>query len=285
MGTANLEWLRSNALLLRIVQRLGGVLAVTLGAFVALWILRLLATRMVARYAEPLPDGSPGTTDRDERRRRVETVVGVGKDVSRVFILGFAVLTILSQFGVSVQPLVAGAGLIGAAVAFGSQAIVKDYASGFFILLENHFGLGDVVTVGAVTGTVEKMTLRVTVLRDADGSIHILPNGAIAVVTNKSNKWNNAKVLFTVDPNADPEIVRAALVKVADQLQAEATYRALWIENIVVAGPLALRELGVEWAVSAKVPVGKAGEAVPLLLERAQRALIQAEVKLSTRGA
>lgn len=285
MGIPDLDWLQAHPLLFRVLHRLSGVLAVVVGALVALWLLRLAASRMIARYAEP-PAGAPvGTVDDDERRRRVETVVGVANDVFRVFILGFSVLTVLSQFGVSVQPLVAGAGLIGAAVAFGSQAIVKDYASGFFILLENHFGLGDVVTVGDITGTVEKMTLRVTVLRDGDGSVHILPNGSISLVTNKSNKWNKAKVVIVVDPNEDTEAVRATLVKVADEMKADPTHGALWLDDIAVAGPLALRDLGVEWSLSAKVPVGKVAQAVPILLEGIQRGMRKGELKLMTKGA
>lgn len=282
MNTVDLAWLKQNDLLLRIAQKALGLALISLGALFTLWIVKKLASRMVARFSAD--DATVQTLEQVERQRRVETIVRVGTDVVRVFVWGFVILTVLSQFGVSVQPLVAGAGLIGAAVAFGSQAIVKDYAAGFFILLENHFDIGDSIAVGTTSGTVEKMTLRVTVLRDTDGAIHIIPNGTINTVTNKSNRWSNARVAVTVDPNADPSSVRAALEGAAEALAKDESHGGLWMESVMAKGPLAMKDAGVEWSLSAKVPVGKAGDAQPILLEAAQTALIAAGVKLTLKG-
>ncbi len=282
MNTVDLAWLKQNDLVLRIAQKALGLALISLGALCTLWVVKKLASRMVARFSAD--DATVQTLEQVERQRRVETIVRVGTDVVRVFVWGFVILTVLSQFGVSVQPLVAGAGLIGAAVAFGSQAIVKDYAAGFFILLENHFDIGDSIAVGTTSGTVEKMTLRVTVLRDTDGAIHIIPNGTINTVTNKSNRWSNARVAVTVDPNADPASVRAALQAAAVALAEDETHGGLWMESVMAKGPLAMKDAGVEWSLSAKVPVGKAGDAQPILLEAAQTALIAAGVKLTLKG-
>jgi small conductance mechanosensitive channel len=282
MKAADLAWLEQHDLLLRIAQKALGLVAISLGALLSLWVVKLLASRTVAKFSTD--DTAVQTLEQVERKRRVETIVRVGTDVVRVFVWGFVILTVLSQFGVSVQPLVAGAGLIGAAVAFGSQAIVKDYAAGFFILLENHFDIGDSIAIGTTSGTVEKMTLRVTVLRDADGAIHIIPNGTIAIVTNKSNRWNNARVTVTVDPNAEPAAVRKALAEAAVVLTYDEAHTGLWLESVNATGPLALKEAGVEWSLSAKVPVGKVGTAQPLLLEGAQTALIAAGVKMTLKG-
>lgn len=282
MNTVDLTWLKQNDLLVRIAQKALGLALISLGALVVLWIVKKLATRMVARFSAD--DATVQTLEQVERRRRVETIVRVGTDVVRVFVWGFVILTVLSQFGVSVQPLVAGAGLIGAAVAFGSQAIVKDYAAGFFILLENHFDIGDSIAIGTTSGTVEKMTLRVTVLRDGDGALHIIPNGTINTVTNKSNRWSNARVAVTVDPNADPTEVRKALEAAAEKLQADETHGELWMEHVLAKGPLTMKDAGIEWSLSAKVPVGKSADAQPILLEAAQTALIAAGVKLTLKG-
>ncbi len=282
MNAVDLAWLKQNDLLVRVAQKALGLAFISLGALITLWIVKKLASRMVAKFSAD--DATVQTLEQVERQRRVETIVRVGTDVVRVFVWGFVILTVLSQFGVSVQPLVAGAGLIGAAVAFGSQAIVKDYAAGFFILLENHFDIGDAIAVGTTSGTVEKMTLRVTVLRDTDGAIHIIPNGTINTVTNKSNRWSNARVAVTVDPNADPAAVRAALESAATSLAGDETHGGLWIESVIAKGPLAMKDAGVEWSLSAKVPVGKAGDAQPILLEAAQTALIAAGVKLTLKG-
>ena len=278
----NLDWIKQNELLVRIGHRVGGLLALGIAALFALWLVNAFSSRVVARYAGA--EATAPTLEELERRRRVETVVRVGSDVVHVFVYGFVVLSGLSQFGVSVQPLVAGAGLIGAAVAFGSQAIIKDYAAGFFILLENHFGLGDTIAVGTTGGTVEKMTLRVTVLRDVDGAIHIIPNGTIAVVTNRSNRWSNARVSLTLDPNADPRSVRVALKTAAEELFDSETHRSLWTDTLIVTGPIAMKEAGMEWSLAAKVPVGKASEAQPLMLEAAQAGLIAAGIKITMKG-
>lgn len=282
MNAVELAWLKQNDLLVRVAQKALGLALISLGAVCVLWLVKKLATRMVARFSAD--DATVQTLEQVERRRRVETIVRVGTDVVRVFVWGFVILTVLSQFGVSVQPLVAGAGLIGAAVAFGSQAIVKDYAAGFFILLENHFDIGDSIVLSGASGTVEKMTLRVTVLRDADGAIHIIPNGAIAIVTNKSNRWSNARIAVTVDPNADPKLVREALNAAVTALVGDANHEGLWMESVAAKGPLLMKDAGVEWSLSAKVPVGKAAEAQPILLEAAQSALIAAGVKLTLKG-
>jgi hypothetical protein len=121
-----------------------------------------------------------------EHQLRVETLVRVTGSVTRALIAGVATVTVLAAVGADITPLLAGAGIAGVAVGFGAQSIVKDFFAGFFILLENQFRVGDTITVGTVTGVVEEMTLRVTLVRDAHGTLHFLPNGSIANVANRT---------------------------------------------------------------------------------------------------
>ena len=98
----------------------------------------------------------------------------------------------LGEVGINLGPLIAGAGIVGVAVGFGAQSIVKDFLSGMFMLVEDQYGVGDSVDVGLASGTVERMTLRTTILRDTNGSVWYIPNGEIARVGNRSQVWSRA---------------------------------------------------------------------------------------------
>jgi small conductance mechanosensitive channel len=111
--------------------------------------------------------------------------------VGRIVILLFAVILTLDTF-MDIGPLLAGAGILGLAVSFGSQSLVKDVIAGFFILMEHQFDVGDVIEVAGLAGGVERMTLRVVMLRDLEGTLHIIPNGQITTVSNKTRGWSRA---------------------------------------------------------------------------------------------
>jgi len=118
-----------------------------------------------------------------------------------VVILGIAVMAVLGLFDVDLGPAIAGLGLVGLGVALGAQGLVKDIVAGAFILAENHYGRGDIVTIADVTGTVEDLGLRRTVLRDFDGTVHVVPNGLIGVASNLTRVW--ARVVVDI-PIRDP---------------------------------------------------------------------------------
>ena len=125
-------------------------------------------------------------------------------------IWGFAFVYVLAALGLQLGPLLAGAGVAGVAVGFGAQSLVRDFLSGIFMLIEDQFGVGDVVDLGEATGTVEMVTLRVTRLRDNNGTVWHVPNGEVRRVGNKSQQWARAVLDIAVAPTADLE--RAALV-------------------------------------------------------------------------
>jgi small conductance mechanosensitive channel len=125
------------------------------------------------------------------REKRAQTVSGLLKGVGRIVIVLFAVILTLDTF-MEIGPLLAGAGILGLAISFGSQSLVKDVIAGFFILMEHQFDVGDVIEVAGLAGAVERMTLRVVMLRDLDGTLHIVPNGQITTVSNKTRGWSRA---------------------------------------------------------------------------------------------
>lgn len=174
----SIAWLRSHGIVILVI--LGA--AVVLSAVVGIVIGRI--RRRIER-AERIARGI------DERgRRRIDTLTQVLRKAIRALIWTIAILTALGEFGVSLGPLIAGAGLVGIALGFGAQSLVRDFLSGFFILLENQFHIGDPVIIraegGSVDGVVEDFTLRVTIVRSQDGGLHFVPNGNIEEVENRT---------------------------------------------------------------------------------------------------
>ena len=146
--------------------------------------------------------------DEDLRRdARAGTLVTVAQGLVTLTVAFVALIAILSVLGVNLAPLLAGAGILGVALGFGAQDMVKDFVSGTFIILEDQYGIGDVVDLGEATGTVEKVTLRVTRLRDVNGVVWHVPNGEIVRVANKSQDW--ARALLDVDVAYDTDLDRA----------------------------------------------------------------------------
>src|ERR671920_1491222 len=162
-----------------------GVLA---GALV-LWLLIRLIAQRIERW------GDDGRSElRTAREQRAKTMAKLFRNGARAFLVVVTVLLVLAQLGLNIGPLLASAGVVGLAVSFGSQSLVRDFVTGFFLQLEHQFALGDVVRIGAAEGTVENITLRLVYLRDATGALHIIPNGQITQVTNMTRAWGRISV-------------------------------------------------------------------------------------------
>ena len=146
----------------------------------------------------------------ERNKARTETLTSVLSSGANLVIWTVAVLMILGELGINLGPLIAGAGIVGVAVGFGAQSVVKDFLSGMFMLVEDQYGVGDSIDVGLVSGTVERVTLRTTILRDGDGSIWYIPNGEIARVGNRSQVWGRA--LLDIDVAYDTDLRKAQQV-------------------------------------------------------------------------
>jgi len=179
-----------------VLTRLINVAAIWLAAWLAYQIVRRIALRILAH----VDDHSDTTLSAAEKRGH--TVAAVVRSVGRVVILVLAVLLTAAQF-IPIAPLLAAGGILGLAVSFGSQSLVKDVLAGFFILFENQFALGDVIEAAGKSGTVERMTLRVAMLRDVRGVLHVIPNGQITTVSNLTRSWSRAVVEVGVGYAAD----------------------------------------------------------------------------------
>ncbi|HVO76463.1 MAG TPA: mechanosensitive ion channel family protein, partial [Candidatus Bathyarchaeia archaeon] len=154
----------------------------------------------------------------------------------RVSILVAAILMILRQVGIEIAPLLAGAGIVGLAVSFGAQSLVKDVINGFFILLENNMNVGDVVEIGGKTGTVERLNLRVTVLRDLEGKVHAVPNGEISTITNMTKEWSRAVIDVGVAYEENIDAVIEVLHGIGEGLRSDPVFGLLIIEPMEILG-------------------------------------------------
>jgi small conductance mechanosensitive channel len=161
--------------------------------------------------------GTRGTLH--ERENRAVTLVGVFRGVVLVAIVAGGVLMALDEVGIPILPLMGGAAIVGLAVAFGAQNLVRDYFSGFMLLLEDQYGINDVVKINDISGAVEEITLRVTRLRDLEGVVHFIPHGSITVVSNMTHGWSRAVLDVGVAYKEDADRVMQVLLEIAAELR------------------------------------------------------------------
>jgi small conductance mechanosensitive channel len=228
-----------------------------------IWILAWLAWRVVRLTARRI---EMAVDDHDDsvttlRERRGQTIAQLLRSVGQVVIVTIAILLTFNVF-INIAPILAGAGILGLAISFGAQSLVRDVISGFFILLENQFAVGDVIEVAGKSGVVERMTMRVVVLRDLEGTMHVVPNGEMKVVSNKTRGWARAvvdiAVPYTEDVDRILSIVRDESAQFSTDpvwgLQLDGPVEVLGVEelrdNAVVIRTLLKTQPGSQWNVA-----------------------------------
>lgn len=244
--------------LLRIDLAVVALRAVQVAGVVALaWVL-YRALRILTRKIERVVEDDDATT-LSEREQRAKTLAQLLNSVGVVAISVGAGLTILNFF-IAIGPLLAGVGVAGLAISFGAQSLVKDVISGFFILLENQFGVGDIVEINGVGGVVERMTMRVVMLRDVNGVLHMIPNGTINIVSNKTRGWSRAVLDIGVAYKEDVDRVIRVLRDVARGLWTDPEWKRWLIEEPAVWGVETLADSAVNIRIVANVQPGKQWE-------------------------
>ncbi len=213
-----------------------------LGTVLAALLLNLVWRRVMRRFFARLTV----STEDVERLRRLDTVGRVTRQTGTLAIMVLALLLSLHQVGISLAPLLGAAGVVGIAIGFGAQSLVKDFFSGFFLLIENQIRVGDVVEIAGKSGFVEELTLRRTTLRAWDGSVHYVSNGLITTVTNLSTEHAFAVIEVTVGYGADVDRVFALMCEVAEQMRADPAHAARIMAPMEIAGVEAWTELGVK---------------------------------------
>jgi moderate conductance mechanosensitive channel len=173
-----------------------------------------------------------------ESQKRVHTLVSVVRGALTLFIWLTVLFFVLKAVGFSFTTLLASASILGVAVGLGAQSLVKDVIAGFFILTENHFNISDVVDIAGVSGKVEEINLRTTVLRDLKGAMHVVPNGQITVVTNRTREWAQVVLDIAISPEQDIDEAIAVIKQVGAEMMEVKSF-----QNAVLSPP---RMLGVD---------------------------------------
>ncbi|WP_230884064.1 mechanosensitive ion channel family protein [Planomonospora sp. ID82291] len=282
---------------------IAGLISIVLILVVA-FVLRNVAHRLITRVVRRASSGNASLAGRlrgrqtvqpegldavaaERRRQRSETIGSVLRSVSSIVIIGTAFLTVLERLSVPIAPLLTSVGIIGVALGFGAQELVKDFIAGMFMLLEDQYGVGDVIDVGAAvgastTGTVEAVTLRITRLRDADGRVWYVRNGTITRVGNESQGWSRATVDVPVAYSAEIPAVRELLTQVTGEMWNDPAFRdSVIVEEPQVWGIEQISDTAVVFRISVKTIPSRQAEVAREIRLRVKAALDRASITIA----
>jgi small conductance mechanosensitive channel len=207
--------------------------------------LALIAWEMVSGAIHRYLNATDDTGNAVQRSARMRTLLPLARNALMILMVTMVGLIVLSEMGVNIAPLLAGAGVVGLAIGFGAQTLVKDVITGLFMLIEDTLSVGDVVNVGGKGGSVEAITIRTIRLRDYDGSVHTIPFSSVTTATNMTKDFSFYVLQVTVDYKEDTDRVIAVLRDIAEQMRAEPAYAAAMLGPLDVAGVDAFQDSAV----------------------------------------
>jgi small conductance mechanosensitive channel len=212
-----------------------GVLRVLL-VLVLFWVASFLAKVALSRLKQRLVAHAADSKEAAESAKRAETLVGLLRQGILILLWVLALLMVLRQVGVEVGPILASAGVLGLAVGFGAQNLVRDVISGFFLILEDQVRVGDVAIVNGTGGLVEKINFRTLVLRDLSGTVHVFPNGAVTTLANMTKEWSAYVFDIGVAYKEDVDRVMEVMRSVGAELRADPKFGPMMVDDIEIFG-------------------------------------------------
>jgi moderate conductance mechanosensitive channel len=222
------------------------ILLILVVGFLALRLARLAVHGIIkALMDREATEGTAQELSAIEVRKRMDTLDHLGGNVIGFLVFVIAALMILREFGLDIGPAVAGLGVVGIAVGFGAQSLVRDYLNGALILVENHFSKGDIVTIAGVSGTVEDFSLRRTTLRDLDGIVHTVPNGEIKVASNRTRTWARINQNVVVAFGTDIDKAIAVVDEVGRKMASDPAWKQAILEVPRVERVESIDEMGI----------------------------------------
>jgi small-conductance mechanosensitive channel len=224
--------------------KLPEIVVIVVGAWALMQVLHILTSRLV-RVAERHAADT-------QRLGQTRTVASVLRATGYGFIVFIAVLLILDQMNFKLGPLIASAGVAGVAIGLAAQTIVKDCLNGILILIEDQYNVGDVIRIAGVSGAVEAMSLRKTMIRDGDGTLYIVPNSQITTVANLTRDYSVATINVSVDFSANPDKVMKVLKEVAMSVRNDPAYSAVFLADPTLLGVDAIKGSQVIYPVQLK---------------------------------
>lgn len=207
------------------------IIGIVVAMAVLLWLIKVFEHRIVKLIALR---GDIGTED--EREARAKTLASVFRNVGATAIIVGGVLMILTEIEIDIVPLLGAAGVVGLAIAFGAQSLIKDYFSGFIILLENQYAINDVIKIGDTSGLVEHISLRMTVLRDLEGNVHFMPHGEVTSVTNMTHGWSRALFDIGVAYKEPVDRVMEVLMDLGREIRRDPAFSPLILDDPEMLG-------------------------------------------------
>ncbi|MGA2285324.1 MAG: mechanosensitive ion channel family protein [Dehalococcoidia bacterium] len=249
------------------------ILAVVLAVFV---FLRIAVPPVIDAAVRRQMLGRPA----EETSKRSATLVNAFRRTAEAVLAVIALLMVLPELSVNIGALLAGVGIAGITIGFGAQTLVRDTLNGLFILIENQFGIGDVVTVAGVTGRVEEVNLRRTVLRDLDGVVHSVPNSEIRVASNYTRDWSGVNMNVTVAYDADLDKVTAIIDAVGRELAADLNFGPLITQAPHVERVDAFKDSGVSLKVLGVTKPMRQWDVMGELRRRLKRAFDAEKIEL-----
>jgi moderate conductance mechanosensitive channel len=250
---------------------------------VGLIAVAFVLTRLLRRLVMKVEGKVSADTTPIRALQRTQTITKVLSSAGVVVIWSLALFQTLSELGFQLGPLLAGIGIVGLAVGFGAQNLVRDVISGFFILFEDQYGVGDVIQINEVaTGKVEQLTLRITGMRDLDGTLHYVANGGITHVANRSKDWARAVVDVGVPYREDPAHVREVLERVAREAKDDHQLGRNLYSSPEVLGVETLGDIDITWRMIADTKPGRQFEIGRKLRERVKLAFDEEGIESPT---
>ena len=243
-----------------------------------LWLVKAFSRRAEARIKDMKSE--------EGRKARLLTLVSVVRGTVRILILSLAFLSFLATIGIDITPLLTSLGIVGLALSLGAQTLIKDYIGGLFILLENQYIVGEIVTLptsnGTASGTVEKITMRATWIRDLNGQIHVVPNGEVRLLSNSSRDWALAVVNLNLNFDTDMRIATEALQTGVERFASDPEAQPNLLDQPQVQAWSNLSDYAIQLRLTVKVLPGTRVTCESLMRRYALEALSQAGISPST---
>ena len=174
--------------------------------------------------------------DNNEAEKRINTLTGIIYGIGRIFLWVIFLLILLGKFNINIAPILASAGIVGLAVGFGAQELVRDFISGFFILLEDQLRTGDWAVINGTEGLVEKIELRTVTLRDSSGTVHIFQNGKIDTLSNMTKEWSAIVLQIGIGYKEDTDNAVMLMQQVGDEMFNDPVYKEMMLEPVAISG-------------------------------------------------
>ena len=243
-------------------------------------LLLLLSVLIIPRMIEKAVRNARAEQTEEELKKRSDTLIGVIVTTIQIVIIFMFVLMLLTEIGINVTAILTGAGVIGLAIGFGAQSLVKDIISGLFIIMENQYRKGDVIKIAGESGVVEEINLRRTILRDMDGVYHVVPNGEIRVSSNSTKQWARVNLNVSVDYGTDLDKAMAVINRVGKEMAEDQVWGAF-----ITNAPRALRvdklgDSGIDIKVVAETRPSRQWEVAGELRLRIKKAFDQEKIDI-----